>query len=215
LKQEKLRPLVPSLAVRSASTNPAGTLGYGAFGGGRNGEFKDYNDRFDIDVQLLWEFQALGFGNRARVDERRAESEAATLDLQLVSRPVGDPDELARAIAAIRPGDALLVPDGGRFESAPALVEVSIAGRFPAVFPASTSLLYRALLQSGVAAIIGPVTVARACRRAGIETSSASPAALMKALPALRDTLRLFLTGEETERHVRKLEAALLGKSAQ
>ena len=81
LKQEKLRPLVPSLAVRSASTNPAGTLGYGAFGGGRSGEFKDYNGRFDIDVQLLWEFQALGFGNRARVDERRAEYEAATLDL--------------------------------------------------------------------------------------------------------------------------------------
>ena len=38
LKQEKLRPLVPSLAVRSASTNPAGTLGYGAFGGGGSGE---------------------------------------------------------------------------------------------------------------------------------------------------------------------------------
>jgi hypothetical protein len=35
LKQEKLRPLVPSLAVRSVSTNPSGTLGYGVFGGGR------------------------------------------------------------------------------------------------------------------------------------------------------------------------------------
>ncbi len=81
LKQEKLRPLVPSLAVRSVSTNPSGSLGYGAFGGGRAGEFKDYNGRFDIDVQLLWEFQAIGFGNRARVDERRAEYEAATLDL--------------------------------------------------------------------------------------------------------------------------------------
>jgi CheY-like chemotaxis protein len=76
------------------------------------------------------------------------------------------------------------------------------------------SVLYRSLLQSGVAGVIGPVTVARACRRAGVETGSSSPAALMKALPALRDTLRLFLTGEETERHIKKLEAALLGRSS-
>lgn len=81
LKQEKIRPLVPSLAVRSASTNPAGTLGYGTFGGGTNGNLKDFGGRFDIDVQLLWEFSALGFGNKARVAERRAEYEAATLDL--------------------------------------------------------------------------------------------------------------------------------------
>lgn len=76
------------------------------------------------------------------------------------------------------------------------------------------SVLYRALLQSGVAGVIGPVTVGRACRRAGVETSSSSPAALLKALPSLRDTLRLFLTGEETERYIKKLEAVLLGRSS-
>ncbi|MBN9520749.1 TolC family protein [bacterium] len=81
LKQEKLRPLVPSLAVRSVSTNPSGSLGYGTFGGGRNDRLDDFSGRFDIDVQLLWEFQSLGLGNRARVAERRAENEAATLDL--------------------------------------------------------------------------------------------------------------------------------------
>lgn len=81
LKQEKIRPLVPSLAIRSVSTNPGGSLGYGTFGGGRNGDLKDFGGRFDIDVQLLWEFQALGFGNKARVAERRAEYEVATLDL--------------------------------------------------------------------------------------------------------------------------------------
>lgn len=81
LKAEKLRPLVPSLAVRSVSTNPSGSLGYGAFGGGPSGKLRDYNGRFDIDVQLLWEFQALGFGNKARVEERKAEYQAATLDL--------------------------------------------------------------------------------------------------------------------------------------
>jgi outer membrane protein TolC len=81
LKQEKIRPLVPSLAVRSASTNPSGSLGYGAFGGGQGGNLRDFAERFDVDVQLLWEFQSLGFGNKSRVNERRAEHEAATLDL--------------------------------------------------------------------------------------------------------------------------------------
>ena len=81
LKQEKIRPLVPSLAIRSVSTNPSGSLGYGTFGGGTNGDLKNFGSRFDIDVQLLWEFQALGFGNKARVAERRAEYEVATLDL--------------------------------------------------------------------------------------------------------------------------------------
>ena len=78
LKQEKIRPLVPSLAVRSVSTNPSGSLGGGAFVGGPGGTS---GGRFDIDLQLLWEFQALGFGNRARVAERKAEHEAATLEL--------------------------------------------------------------------------------------------------------------------------------------
>lgn len=81
LDQEKVRPLVPSLAVRGASTNPAGTLGYGVFGGGPGGSLKNFAGRFDIDMQLLWEFQSLGFGNQARVMERRAEYETATLEL--------------------------------------------------------------------------------------------------------------------------------------
>ena len=81
LKQEKMRPLVPSLAVRSVSTNPSGSLGYGAFGGGANDKLDNFSGRFDIDMQLMWEFQALGLGNRARVAERKAENEAALLDL--------------------------------------------------------------------------------------------------------------------------------------
>lgn len=100
LKQEKIRPLVPSLAVRSASTNPAGSLGYGVFGGGRDGNMGNFGGRFDIDMQLLWEFQALGFGNRARVNERRAESEVATLELFRTQDRVAA--EVASAFAQVR-----------------------------------------------------------------------------------------------------------------
>ena len=37
--------------------------------------------RFDLDLQILWEFQSLGFGNRAKVGERQAEYQIATLEL--------------------------------------------------------------------------------------------------------------------------------------
>ncbi len=81
LKQEKMRPLVPSLALRSTATNPSGSLGWGGFGGGPNDKTQAFGSRFDLDFQVLWEFQSLGLGNRARVGERRAEHLAATLEL--------------------------------------------------------------------------------------------------------------------------------------
>jgi outer membrane protein TolC len=100
LRQEKLRPLVPSLVLRGASTNPAGTLAYGTFGGGPNGNLQNFGSRFDIDMQLLWEFQALGFGNRARVREREAENEVATLELFRTQDVIAA--EVVKAFAEVR-----------------------------------------------------------------------------------------------------------------
>jgi CheY-like chemotaxis protein len=71
------------------------------------------------------------------------------------------------------------------------------------------SLLYRAVVQSGIAAVIGPVTVARACKRAGVDVTTSAPWALQKAVPAIRDMLGLFLTESETTRQVRKMEELL------
>jgi outer membrane protein TolC len=81
LRQEKLRPLLPSILLRGASTNPAGTLAAGYFGGGINGRIGDFSMRSDWDVQVLWELQNLGFGNHAKVRERQAEQQLATLEL--------------------------------------------------------------------------------------------------------------------------------------
>lgn len=81
LRQEKLRPLIPSLLVRSVSTNPSGTLGFGTFGGGAGNRLGNYSPRLDYDAQLVWEFRNLGFGNRANILERKAELDSATLEL--------------------------------------------------------------------------------------------------------------------------------------
>jgi outer membrane protein TolC len=97
LRQERLRPLVPSVLLRGASTGVFGTLGWGYFGGGRNDQLSSFGSRSDFDVQLLWELQNLGFGNRARVNERRAENQLAVLELFRIQDRVAA--EVAQALA--------------------------------------------------------------------------------------------------------------------
>ena len=81
LKQERLRPLIPSLLLRGYSTPVTGTLAAGVFGGGPNGFVGNGGLRSDVDVQLLWQLDNLGFGNLARVRQRDAESRLAVIDL--------------------------------------------------------------------------------------------------------------------------------------
>jgi outer membrane protein TolC len=91
LRQERIRPLVPSILLRGAATNPAGTLAAGAFGGGRHDELGNFGARGDFDIQAIWELQNLGFGNRARVRERRSEHQLALLEsLRLQDRVAAD-----------------------------------------------------------------------------------------------------------------------------
>ena len=45
LRQERIRPLIPSVLIRGAATNPAGTLSTGYFGGGVNDKLSNFNAR--------------------------------------------------------------------------------------------------------------------------------------------------------------------------
>jgi outer membrane protein TolC len=81
LRQERLRPLVPSVLLRGSSTPVTGTLAGGLYGGGPNDFMGNFGARSDFDLQVIWEFQNLGFGNRARVRERRGEHELSILEL--------------------------------------------------------------------------------------------------------------------------------------
>jgi outer membrane protein TolC len=81
LRQEKVRPLVPSVLIRGWSTPVTGTLGIGAFAGGRNGNLDNFGYRGDIDVQLLWQFDNLGLGNRGRIHQRESENRLAVIEL--------------------------------------------------------------------------------------------------------------------------------------
>jgi outer membrane protein TolC len=81
LKQEKLRPLIPSVLLRGYSTPVTGTLAAGVFGGGSNSSIGNSGLRADLDLQVLWQLDNLGFGNRARIHQRQAENKQALTEL--------------------------------------------------------------------------------------------------------------------------------------
>lgn len=78
-----------------------------------------------------------------------AAAAAAQLDLKLIARPVDSKEALGRALKEIRPGDALLAPDRGPLDISGALLDLSLAARVPAVFPASFYVGYGGLASYG------------------------------------------------------------------
>jgi outer membrane protein TolC len=82
LKQERIRPLMPSVVLTGnpASAAPGGYLMGGAFYTDTNGTRPNWTGRFDPSIQVVWELQNLGFGNAALVRERRADNQRALVD---------------------------------------------------------------------------------------------------------------------------------------
>jgi outer membrane protein TolC len=81
LQKERLRPLMPSVLLRGASTGVFGTLGLGVFGGGTNSNLNNWGLREDYDLQVLWELQSFGLANRALVKQRQSDHQLALLEL--------------------------------------------------------------------------------------------------------------------------------------
>jgi outer membrane protein TolC len=126
LRQERLRPLVPSILLRGNATNPAGNLAGGVFGGGLNDSMNNFGARGDFDVQVLWEFQNLGFGNHARVAEQRAEHRLAVLESFRLQDQVAA--EVARAHAQARSAAARLADAEAGLKEAVATAKKSFEG---------------------------------------------------------------------------------------
>jgi len=112
LRAERLRPLIPSVVLRGASTNPAGTLAAGVFGAGRNDDLSHFGARSDFDLQILWELQNLGFGNKARVDERRAENRLSVLELMRLQDRIAAEVAQAHAQAVAAAGRVIEAESG-------------------------------------------------------------------------------------------------------
>jgi outer membrane protein TolC len=86
LKQARLRPFIPSLALRYSG---------GGFGGGVNAFFGDFAGRSDVDVNLYWEVQNFGMADRAIAKSRAAQQRTAVLQLMQLQDRVAS--EVVRA----------------------------------------------------------------------------------------------------------------------
>jgi outer membrane protein TolC len=105
LRQERMRPLIPSLALQSNAT-PDAVLGAGVYGTGRD-SLNHWSGRSDWDAQVFWEFRNLGLGNRGLITQRRGEQWQATVELFRIQ------DQVAADVAqAHAKGEAALVRVG-------------------------------------------------------------------------------------------------------
>ncbi|WP_394826779.1 hypothetical protein [Pendulispora albinea] len=70
-----------------------------------------------------------------------------------------------------------------------------------------TGTLFEAVVSaSGLAPLIAPEVIRRACTRAGVSTTIPTTDDLVRALPAIRQALGVYMSPEEVQRHMRAIE---------
>ncbi len=72
IRREKMRPVLPSLLINGFQT-PGEQIQAGIFGLGPNSSLNQWTGRADLSYQFLWELDAFGIGNVARIKEQRGE----------------------------------------------------------------------------------------------------------------------------------------------
>jgi outer membrane protein TolC len=106
IRQERMRPLVPSLILQGGpgSVGPGDLLMAGVFGSGVSGAGNPWGARDDVSVGLYWTLDNMGLGNRALVRQRQAEQRRVLVDLFRIQDLVAA--DVARAHAALASGAA-------------------------------------------------------------------------------------------------------------
>lgn len=81
IRQEKMRPLLPSVLLTGWET-PGGMVPEASiFGTGRGRLLNNWDFRDDISAQLMWQWDSFGFGNLAHIKKRRGEQSQAIAKL--------------------------------------------------------------------------------------------------------------------------------------
>jgi hypothetical protein len=107
IRQEKMRPLLPSILITGFQTPGGMTTQAGIFGTGNGGKLNLWSFRDDISTQLVWQLQNMGFGNLALVKRRRGEQSRATLALFQIQDAVAA--EITRSQANLQSAAARVV----------------------------------------------------------------------------------------------------------
>jgi outer membrane protein TolC len=107
IRQEKMRPLLPSIMITGWQTPGGMTTEAGAFATGNGGKMNLWSFRDDISTQLVWQFQNMGFGNMALIKNRRSEQSRATAQLFHIQDTVAE--EITQAQARLQSAAARVV----------------------------------------------------------------------------------------------------------
>jgi hypothetical protein len=125
LKQERLRPLLPSVLITGFQT-PEFLFNGGAFGAGRGDSLNQWAGRLDLSYQLVWQLEGLGLGNRARIRERRADQLQATIDVFRVQDQIAA--EVSEAQALLEASSARMVESERGLREALVTYEANLRG---------------------------------------------------------------------------------------
>jgi len=108
IRREKGRMLLPSILINGFQT-PDELIQAGIFGIGPNNKLNQWTGRDDVSLQVMWELEACGIGNLARIKEQRGEQSRAIIELFKVQDRVAADVTRAQArlqSAAARVGQA-------------------------------------------------------------------------------------------------------------
>jgi outer membrane protein TolC len=103
IRAEKGRMLLPSILLNGFQT-PYELLQAGIFGLGSNSSLNQWAGRADFSIQPLWQLEAVGIGNLARIKEQRGEQSRAIIQLFRVQDQVAA--DVTRAQARLQSATA-------------------------------------------------------------------------------------------------------------
>jgi outer membrane protein TolC len=113
IRREKLRPLLPLVIIGGFQDAGGMMTQAGIFGLGPNSSLNQWAGRDDVSLQLVWQFDAFGIGNLARIKEQRGgESETFIQLYKTQDKVVAEVTEaqanLQSATARVRQADRSL-----------------------------------------------------------------------------------------------------------
>lgn len=109
VRREKMRPLLPIVMINGFQSSGGMLIQAGIFGTGPNSSLNQWAGRVDLSYQLIWQFEAFGIGNLARIKKQRGDQSNAIVDLYRTQDKVAAEVTSAQArvqSAAARAGQA-------------------------------------------------------------------------------------------------------------
>jgi outer membrane protein TolC len=106
IRAERNRPLIPNLLVNGFQT-PYEMIQAGIFGLGPNSSLNQWTGRVDLSYQPLWQLEAFGIGNLARIKAARCMQSKAIIDFLMTQDAVAA--DVTRAVSRVQSAAARVV----------------------------------------------------------------------------------------------------------